>query len=466
MTWRDNNAFSVVLVFAALLFAIVAGGMVAQESVLPVLVAIALLGISLFAWSPSLGLCISYPIIFLVPYNVLRIDFPLFHSPLNLVTTLTLAFGIARFVLVQRRSLPRSPVYGPMAVCIIVLVAYAILGHGEAAPFRLLRFVQGMWPFIFMVLLVTTPSQVRYVLIAAIGSLVALSGLLLSGLVIGGSRLSLLGIGWGEVRSVSAYDLGALAPATSVLNSLNNTFIIGAIAMVGPVLFSLVMTANFPHRGKIALAAFIVAAAVLLSTFSAGIAGLLVGGLFLLAIRRVSPLQYSTIAILIAAIALLMTLLPGSTYGIGRLLNPTRDISGTYRLMSIQQGFLAFLESPLVGHGASTLLRNSPKGFLLDRHSSYIPYAFEFGLIFLVPLTWLLVAIGREFVRLMRRVQRPLEKALARGMFASFIAAIAMGFLTPVLGEPMQDTIFWLFIGISTVWNGWLDHDSEAVLIA
>ena len=243
------------------------------------------------------------------------------------------------------------------------------------------------------------------------------------------------------------------------------------MALVVPVLLSPALEPGWPHQRKTALAAFAITTVVLLSTYSAALVGLIAGVLILLGLRRqrfgvlASRQRSLVLPALIAGIVLVAVLLPGGSYGFERLLGPLSDPSAKGRLSAIEQGFLAFLESPFIGHGAYNRLVITSGGHRLMGHNSYIVAAYEFGLTYLVPLIILLVAIGREYARLLRRAQRPLELALARGMFASFLAAIITGFVTPVLGEPGQDAIFWLFIGIMTVWNGWLDRDPQAILV-
>ena len=164
MTWP--------LITGALLCAFWAGREVANESLLPFLVMMGVLAVAILIRTPIWGFYLTYPSIFLLPFEALRFDFPFFNSPADVVSSLTLGIALARFV-VQRRRLPSSAPYGPLAACVGLLAAFTAIGHGPDTGWYLSRFVQGLWPLYLVILLVETPRQARNALIAVFVSVVS-----------------------------------------------------------------------------------------------------------------------------------------------------------------------------------------------------------------------------------------------------------------------------------------------------
>jgi O-antigen ligase len=147
-------------------------------------------------------------------------------------------------------------------------------------------------------------------------------------------------------------------------------------------------------------------------------------------------------------------------------LNPYEDPSASYRIAGFKRGVEAFRANPLIGFGAYYGEGSGAERYRAIGHNTFITAAYEYGLLFLLPFLWLLFRVGKEYIRLVRRVTRPLEKGIAIGMLASFLAAFITGFITPVFMESGQDAIIWVFIGLMTVWNYWLDRDPDAELIS
>lgn len=60
---------------------------------------------------------------------------------------------------------------------------------------------------------------------------------------------------------------------------------------------------------------------------------------------------------------------------------------------------------------------------------------------------------------------RPIEGSVVQGMFAGVIAALVTGFITPVFGNLVQDSYFWLSVSLMSIWNYWLDENPKARLM-
>jgi hypothetical protein len=377
------------------------------------------------------------------------------------------ALGVARFV-ARKRELPKSGLYLPLLACAVVLVLYTVIGHGEAADFRLFRFVQGIWPFLLIILLLDTPRQARNIILSVSGTMFLLSLSWLPAVLTGGQ------FGASFIRSLQQPQATELSKSYVFIQNVGSFSYLTllALAFVAALFFSLCVFSGKLHYyywvGFIAVAGVILGA-----TYAAAVLAFVVGMVmvFLLGLssgaargRAVMGLGLLLLAILL--VALLVYINPQSGKTAERLLNPSLDPSGGARMWAIQQGVKAFLASPIIGNGAFNREVVSASGYYLVGHNTFIVAAYEFGLLFLLPYLWLFFVVGRGYVQLIRRTRRPLEKAIAVGMAASFVAAIITGFVTPVFGEPSQDAVIWLFIGLMTVWNSWLARDPEATLVA
>ncbi|MGQ0668604.1 MAG: hypothetical protein ACT4PO_02840 [Actinomycetota bacterium] len=167
-----------------------------------------------------------------------------------------------------------------------------------------------------------------------------------------------------------------------------------------------------------------------------------------------------------ATLALFGLALPPAQEVIQRILHPATDVGGSVHLFALTQGSHAFLSRPLTGFGAFNVFTVSPTGWALAGHNSFIVMAYEFGLVLLVPFVWLLVRLAREYISLFRGSAAAVDRGLAVGFLASFLAAIVTGFITPVFGDVMQDSVIWTFAGLALVWNSWRRADPNAVLVA
>lgn len=417
---------------------------------------------------PIIGLYIAYPILFLVPYGALRLNLPFLHSPINIIASLTLAIGIIQ-TLVKKRKLPKSRLYVPIIICISILGVFTLVGHGEVVNLRLMMFVEGLWPFALVILLLETPRQARNVLLSMAGTVFILSLILLPFLFTGGR------FGSTFIRGLAQQQTGAMLSLPYTIIQESGTFqlfTLLALAMVATFLFSICIYSKKNHIFY--WFSFIVMAGTLLaSTFASVLIAFIIGmvlvlllGIYYKATKGRSLAWISLIIMALLLVGVLLYVSPVGTQTAERILNPTIDPSGQSRLWAMQQGLGAFLTRPLMGNGAYNRLFITRSGYYLAGHNTFVVAAYEFGLLFLIPYLLLFALIVKEYGRLLRRVRKPIEKAMALGMTASFGTAIITGFITPVFSQVSPDAIVWLFIGLMTVWNNWLDENPEAELVA
>lgn len=469
--WTDSrkDRAGQALFLGALLLAPVTGMVLARGGPFSVLLAFGLVTGLIIANRPAAGLYACYPLLLLVPYNSLRLDVPIFQSPLQLVAGTTLGIAIAR-QLVEGRPFPKSRLYLPLSICLMVLGTYAIAGHGQVASERFSRFATDLWPLVLIPMLVRTPRQARNVLLALVGSAVALALLWLPGLL-ALARSPNPSI----VRDIAA---GAVAEPSIDLALLGTTgslsyLTLVAMALVAPVLLSVAM-ADRRWRVPSAAGFGVLALGILASTYAAAVAALAVGTLVTVTLLLVSPIRAErrrtrrilALLPLVGPVALLGLALPPAQAAIQRLLHPAADLSASERLFALTQGVGAFLTRPLTGYGAFDVAVVTPEGWLLGGHSSFIVMAYEFGLFLLIPFAWALVRLGREYASLLRRAQAPVEKGLTVGLAASFASALVTAFVTPVFGDVVQDAVIWTFAGLAIVWISWKQRNPQAALVA
>lgn len=465
LRYRNERGLLIVMIITLAVVSLWAGSSIAKGSKTPLFLALTMITLAILVPNPIRGVYFAYPIMFLIPFGIFWVKFPLFNSPLDVLTSLTMVLGLIRLA-VERRKLPKSNLYLPILMCASILGAYAVAGHGVGAAFQLFRFVQGMWPFFLLILLLDTPNQAKKVLLSIILTMIILSLLWLPGLITAGAY------GGDLIRNVnSASETTSIAQSISLVYQVGNlsSLTLLAVSFVSIAILGLFMTS--PKKRLALFFCFILTAGVVLwATFAAAVLTLIAGaalvfifGLFSKEINFSSSFTWLILVVLI--ISMLITILPQGTRTFERILNPQEDASASYRIWDSKQGIQAFSQNPFIGYGSVEKPTYSSQGVLLSKHSTFIPLAFEFGLLFIIPFIWLLICIIKGYYRLINRAQRRLEKGIAIGMAASFGAAIIAGFATSVFMETGQDAIIWLFIGLMTVWNSWLDENPEAELV-
>jgi hypothetical protein len=442
------------------------GGFVATGGILATILVLGIVSVVTISFRPMIGMYACYFLLLIVPYTDQRLDIPVFHSPLQTVALITVAGALLRHV-ASRRSLPKSRLYLPLALVVAVYIMFAAVKHGDVPSIRAYDFLAGMWPLVLILLLVDAPRRARNVLLGMLSATVALTVLWLPGLI----ALSSEGL---KARYVVGPSATAATPAVSLLGTFGSLSVqtLVALALVAPVLLGIGLST--PRWRVPSLLGFVVlGVTVFAATYASAVAALIVGtittlGLFLLPMGRgrlakaTGALIALPVIILLAAIGL--SLKPGQE-ALSRLANPRNDISGNVRITSLEQGWHAFLEEPLIGQGAYDTYHVTPEGWVLGGHNTFGVMAYEYGLLMLLPFLWLLWAMGRELICLLRGAITPVERGLGVGFLASLIAAIVTGFITPTFAQVFEDTILWTLIGLAIVWNNWKASDPEAILV-
>ena len=440
------------LIAGALLYSFRAGREVASGSQALPLVTIGLLAAAMLLKNPIWGFYLTYPLFFLVPYAVLRLDLPFFNGPADVVSSLTLGIALARFV-VQRRRLPSSALYAPMAVCAGLLAIFAAIGHGPDTGWYLNRFVQGPWPFYLVILLVETPRQARNVLLALFVSVMTYVLRFLPTLL---------------STSRAALQTGALLSLARGMTGAWMTFQVIALALIP--LFALALFSEQPRLRYLCGSIAVVGAFVVVGgTYLAAMLTLLIGivAVLLLAARQGwTPWRMSRMLLIVAVMAVTLRSPPGQ-FLLDRLLHPWEDLNISTRLgFSWIEGLRAFLERPLVGWGGHLRSYVTPGGNVLDGHSSFITAAYSFGLVFLAPLFLLFWQVAQNFRRLLARPLARAEKALLVGTLAVLVAYLIIGVIAGTLFEASQDCVLWSFVGLTVVWRDWLSQGSQSRIVA
>lgn len=425
-------------------------------------------GAILIAIRPRLGLLVCYPLFVLLPYDAVRVKLPVFHSPLQIFAIVTLGVAIAH-QLIAPRPLPRSRVYLPLALTVTVLGIFALAGHGEVATDRFLRFAQGLWPLPIIVLLVRTPKQARRVLLALVGSVVALALLWLPGLVglASGSVASAVRVAANETSGESTLSLTLLG----AVGGLSYLTLVGMVLIV-PVLLGVALLGG-SWRWPAFTAFALLSITILLATYAAAVVALLIAVLltFVVLFFMSAHLRRSKflrrIVILLPGVIAVFALTFGSSpvqRTLERVQNPSLDISGSTRLSSLSEGWQAFIDRPLIGQGAFDRQVVTARGRYLKSHNSLGVMAYEYGLVLIVPFLWALWELSREHLQSIRTGRSLEEKALALGLLASLGTAVFTALFTPVFGQVVQDTVFWTLAALGIAWRSFEPEPNSAAL--
>lgn len=438
------------------------------------MLAVLIVGMVVLTFRPLAGFYVCYALLLIVPITDQRVDFPVFHSPLQAIAFLTIGGALIRFPN-SERPFPRSRLYLPLVIVIALYIMFTLVGHGDSPSTRFFAFVTGLWPLILILLLVETPRQARNAFIGMCAVSVALTLLWLPGLLaLSQSKSGQLGE---QIRSGKTLVGFADNPgAVSLLGIVGHIGVqtLVALAMVATVLLGVGIATR-----KWRLAAFFgfvtIGLTVFTATIASAVATLAVGCVSLVIfyavpaaagrLRDKSRSVINIFMIMIAVAAIGLSTPPGK-HALDRLTNPKNDVSGEVRLNSLSNGWHAFLEQPWIGQGVAITYRASPEGWPLAGHNTFGVMAYEYGLVMLVPFAWMLVTIGGELWRLLRHSTTDSEAGIAAGFLACFTAAVVTGFLTPTFGQVFQDSILWTLVGLAIVWNTWRRADPGAPLMA
>lgn len=470
---RLHTPYMLLIAAAVALMASVAGGLIAVVPVLAVLVAVAV-AVLLFSIRPIFGLFVSFPLLFLFPSQVIDIEFPLFSSPLQIVVVGAAAIALAR-TLTQKKPLPSSSLYLPLLACLAVLGINWAMGRGPDAGLRVYRFVIGLAWLLLTLLLVETPRQARNLLIAVIGTTwtMAVLWLLLTvkfslSNVPLSANFSLAGAAWSP-------DFASSDPSGGLMR-IGSTYDFMVIVMVLPLFVSLAFWGSprrvrwFSWLGMMVCVSLIVMGRFLISTSAIfiGIAAVILLGLRYHLLGRSNLVQILTILALLVGLLLLTPSGQGMLAELGEIsAGQSSSILGVrVRLMIYQTGIALFRKHPLFGIGGYGRGGFVVSGIPVFGHSTLIESAYQFGLVYLIPLAVLIANIAAGYRHILRQPRRPNERVLVIGIASGFLVWLSLCAVNPVLGEPGPDSVFWTFVGLTIIWNNWLKTREDAQLVA
>jgi O-antigen ligase len=414
---------------------------------------------------PMIGMYACYVLLLIVPYTDQQFEVPVLQSPLQTIAAISVIGALLRYAS-SRRPMPQSHVYLPLGLVIGIYILFVAIQHGDVPGVRAYDLLAGLWPLPLILMLVDTPRRARNVLLCILSVAVLLTVIWLPGLI----AVSTEGDYVRSIVNTGSFD----DPGTSLLGTVGSLSVqtLVALALVAPVLLGIGLST---HRWRVTsfLSFVILGTVIFAATYASAVATLVVGtlataGLYLLrqGNLRVPRLRGALLAVAIVGIVagIGLTLKPGQE-SLRRLTDPVADVSGRGRITSLEQGWHAFLEEPLIGHGAYNAYHITPEGWILGGHNTFGVMAYEYGLVGILPFLWLLWTMAKELLRLFRGAKIPVERGIAAGFVGSFIAAIVTGFLTPTFAQVFQDTILWTFVGLAIVWNNWRSADTEASLV-
>lgn len=429
---------------------------------LSVSVAFGVLALGLLLRWPVTGLVLAWMVMILVPYGALQLALPVFDSPLMIVAALTLALGLGRLA-IKRETLVYSDLYVPMAIWAGVLVLFALIGHGPDAATRAQWTLQGTWAFFLVVLVVKTPRQARTALLALVLPLAGLALLWTSGMI------STQGLSLGTSQGLFVSRARGLWIGNAARSGFGGVLLglfgtggwqtFTMMAMIWPILFSVAINGSgWRLRVAAGLVSTLVFLPVLLSSYGNAILIVAEGAVFVLvsSLRRLSLREWLLAVILGGVLSALVWFSASGQYAVQRVLSGT-DPSIMARQAAVQQGLLAFRDSPLIGWGAHNHVFVTPGGHYLAVHSSFVRAAYESGLMYLVPLGILLFRAGQNILRLSQKTLAREDRAILIGVQAVFGSYVLQGLVSGSMGIIGIDSVFWLCMGLVTVWLCWLD---------
>ena len=433
---------------------------------LPVLAVMALLVAPLLLRDGLWAYYLTLPILIVFHNLGLSLPFPFLSSPTDLLVTLGVGVGILQMV-ACRRPLPKTPLYYPMIVFILIAILQVALIHSGAAVYQTAfeKVIRGMWPFALIILLLRTPRQARYTLVALLGTMLLAVIVWLPGLLWAAVA--------GDITLLRATSI-TFAPDANPALSWSLTQGLRTYLFVVPVstLISIPMAlfVLVPYRRIWSLsAAVLIVMFVVSSSIASGFISLFVSIVVLLAVliwvrqpprrreRGIFMLLPALVATMIIAFWLSLQNVPIASQTIYRVLNVSQDASGSARLYVLREAYDVFLASPLFG---------SEGDHWYGGHDSIVTYAANWGLAFSLPYLGALGMALLGFMRLITRCKRTVEQALLIGMFAAISANIAVSLATPNVLELIADTVVWSMVGLMVVWTSWVDRDPQALLIA
>lgn len=434
---------------------------------LPFLLAIGILTLGFLLRQPVLGLYLSLVIMIVVPYGLMRLPFPLLHSPLSIIVTLTLAVGLAKQAYLKE-PLPASNLYIPLLVWAAILLVFVLVKHGPDAPTRAASALTGLWPLALVVLLVDTPRKARNVMLAAIVPLLFVAFLWLPALISkGGLSSSSFGYSSSDVRSMFSENAirsnfgGIMA---YIGGGSWETF--SMMALTWPLLLSLAFFTEKKTRLLAGLAALLILAVVLLSSFGNALFIVATGTVFVVIFgaRNLSPRSLALVLVVVILFVSIFSFTASGRNMWDRVFSG-KDPSIEGRQEAWSQGAKAFLANPFIGWGAHNDEYQTASGNWLQGHNGFLVAAYEYGLVYLAVIFFLFFIVLTNVLRLGRFKLRRNDQAIVIGIKALVATYILQFFFSGSLGIVTLDLLFWVFIGLVIVWLTWLKQGEDARLV-
>ncbi|GAB4538339.1 MAG: hypothetical protein Kow0063_26080 [Anaerolineae bacterium] len=431
------------------------GSGIAQENVIFMLLSLGLLPLVLIYLHPYLGIVFSWAAFFLVPYEALRTSIPLLSSPMMLIASFSLGLGLIRLT-IRRIQLPKSNLYLPIFLWAGVLVMFWLIGHGPRMSTLVRWYLQGMWGFPLVLLLVRTPYHAKVVLWAflALNVLVALRAL-------------------PSALASGALTFDAQVYVPELRTEVGTGFHLPQInALAWPLLGSIAVTSGVGTKTRVisGLGAAVILVVIVASGFGTPLITLMGALVWVFVAGSWSKQGSSRLLFLLLGTAAMMVVLNWS--GVEAQLyriTSGNDTSVSVRIDAMGRGVESFLASPLAGWGAwySQDLSFAPPGTqVYGGHNSVLEIGVRFGLLGLVPLLFLFVKIGSNLFRLGRKSLAPIDHAIVTGIQGTYVAYVVQGLVSVSIGIITWDSVFWFLLGLSTLWLSWLDTGTYDRLVA
>lgn len=440
------------LIVVVPLLAILVGIGIGSGSNLPLAFAGATLIAAPLLQSPATGLVLAWGLYFLVPPDALPFPIPVMDSLLMVVASGTLLSGILR-TLNYDESFPSSSAYAPILLWVGLWIIWLATGYGNDISREFEWTIKGMWPLAVVVFTVRTPHHAAAVLLSF--SAFALVMILKDFPV--DTILDRVQLASGQAVPQVTRDYGSIQ---SVQIS----------ALIWPLFASVGLTASVGRTLRLLaiIGATVLFASVLASGYAMPYVTLFTGFATIMTIKFLNrkPGDSFLFPALLGVVLLFLLLNSvGAVSQIERLENPEEDASGEVRIQKIETNIEGFLKRPVLGWGVWSP-ENTPSGtYRAGNHHAVTDLAVKFGLVGLLSFFAMLSAIGLTMYRLLQQDLVPLDRAVVRGIFGSFVSYVVAGFVSVSIGHISWDTVFWFFVGLTITWSYWLTHETHETLL-
>ena len=457
--------FTIIIVVLSIISLIVPIAL-ANNSMLPYLLPSALLVI-LVLTRPILGFYFYFFILMLVPYWVRAPKFRFLNSPLEIVTLPTIFVGSIYFI-AKGKQIHFDKLLFVLCLLVTIMFLHVITQHGPNSFQLFYRFMQGSIPLILIILLVDNPRHIRNILIAGIGSVVALVILWLPFMI------TYFFSPWFEseifANSLMRACHGFSEPCNS---SIAGILEIGGpsrswtVAMITPLLLNMALSWPSQRLKRVSIILISLCTLFLIfATFYLAIIASLIGILPILFAHWRKLIKVKAIAIIGAIILIIVILTP-----IDKIIQRGVDGSiaqlngGSGRLNDIKQSIKLIIANPVTGIGGYLPGQRTSEGDYLPTHSTIFDWSYKFGIPFGISLLMLFMIVITQMIWLLRQNISPEVRCISLGMLGGILAILFLSIINPGLGSIFPDNIFWLYSGVASTWVIWLrrSHHNELI---